>query len=60
MSKIIRTIVFVLVLAGLLGWGMSTLAQAPSVAIDGVAVELQGQALEGVPVSRDQIQPVGH
>lgn len=30
MSKIIRTIAFTLVLAGLLAWGASTVAQVPS------------------------------
>jgi uncharacterized membrane-anchored protein len=60
MNKIIRTFFFLLVLAGLLTWGVSTLAQAPtasSVTTQGIKVE--GKVLEhGQPITRDQIHQV--
>ncbi len=59
MIKITRTIVFLLVLGGLLTWGMSTLAQAPITTSSVNHVQLEGQTLEGVPVSRDLVRPVG-
>jgi hypothetical protein len=56
MSKIIRTIVFLLVLAGLLSWGMLTLAQAP---LTGSSHVLHGQSMEGVPVDPGMARPAG-
>jgi hypothetical protein len=48
MSKIIRTLAFILVLAGLLTWGVSTLAQAPtrSVTTSGVQIVTGGEELQ--------------
>jgi len=48
MSKIIRTLAFILVLAGLLTWGVSTLAQAPtrSITTAGVQVMTGGEELQ--------------
>lgn len=58
MSKISRTIVFLVVLAGLLTWGVSTLAQGPSVApISSQAIVLEGQVMENaVEVPRGQVR----
>jgi hypothetical protein len=60
MSKIIRTLAFILVLGGLLAWGVSTMAKAPTPAATHVTV-LHGQVMEnGIPITRDQIRPVNH
>ena len=61
MNRIIRTIAFILMLAGLLAWGISSMAHGPSVStFSRNATELHGQVMEnGHAVSRDQIRPVG-
>ena len=61
MSKIIRTIAFVIVLGALLTWGVLSLAQGPSLStISDQAVRLQGQVVEnGHEIPRDQIRPFG-
>mgnify|MGYP000083850008 CR=1 FL=1 len=60
MSKIIRTIVFLAVIAGLLSWGMLTLAQAPSMTTTSNVTVLQGQTMEGVPLDPSTARPVGN
>ena len=59
MTKITRTIIFLLVLAGLLTWGVSTLAQGPTVtSVSTKAIVLEGQVMgNGVELSRDQVRP---
>ncbi len=59
MSDIMKKVLFVLVLAGLLTWGVATLAQGPSVSpITRTGVQLEGHVMEdGVPVS-GPFQPV--
>jgi hypothetical protein len=60
MSKIFRTIAFVLVLGALLAWGVMSMAHGPSQnsSVRNINV-LHGRSMEtGVPVSRDQIQRV--
>ena len=59
MSDLMRKVLFMLVLAGLLTWGVATLAQSPSTGtISNSAVELQGQVMDnGQPVSRDAVRP---
>jgi len=61
MNRIIRTIAFILMLAGLLAWGISSMAHGPSVStISRDATELHGRVVEDMhPVSRDQIRTVG-
>ena len=67
MSNIIRKVAFLLVLAGLLTWGVATMAQAPAVnsSVDQISTQTitgtmhEGQEMEnGVEVSRDQIRPM--
>lgn len=59
MNKTIRTFFFLLVLAGLMAWGVSTLAQAPTASISTEGVRIEGKVLEhGQPITRDQIRPV--
>ena len=62
MTKITRTIAFLLVLAGLLTWGVSTLAQGPTASsISTKAFVLEGQEIEtATEVPRDQVRPLGH
>ena len=61
MSKIFRTIAFILVLAGLLAWGVSSLAHGPFVLKIGNGTQMQGRVMEnGREVSPDQIRPFSH
>jgi len=60
MSNIIKKVVFLLVLAGLLTWGVATLAGAPSInaTVSQNGTVLHGQTIEqGVPADRSQIHP---
>ena len=59
MSKISRTIAFIMILAGLLGWAITSMAHGPSMSAMGTAIELHGRVSEnGTPISRDQIHLV--
>jgi len=66
MSNILKKVVFLIVLAGLLTWGVATMAQGPSFTSTAISKQAtmsghQGQALtNGLEVSRDQVTPVGH
>ena len=61
MSKIIKKVLLLLVLAGLLTWGVATLAKSPSVSVSDKAVRLQGQVIEkGVEVQRQNISHAGN
>jgi len=62
MSKIIKKVLLLLVLAGLLTWGVATLAKSPSVStVSDKAVQLQGQVIEkGVEVQRQNISHAGN
>ncbi len=61
MSKIIKKVLLLLVLAGLLTWGVATLAKSPSVSVSDQAIRLQGQVIDqGVEVQRQDISPVGN
>lgn len=58
MSDIMRKVLFMLVLAGLLTWGVATMAQGPSTGtISNSAIELQGQTMEGQEIPRDAVRP---
>jgi hypothetical protein len=59
MSDFMRKVLFMLVLAGLLTWGVATMAQGPSTGtVSNSAIQLQGHVMDnGQPVSRDQIRP---
>jgi hypothetical protein len=63
MSKIIRTIAFTLVLAGLLAWGASTVAQVPSntvnasVGINNVEIV---QSTELTPLESNDLSGIHH
>ena len=60
MSNLIKKVVFLMVLAGLLTWGVATLAGTPSITsnVSDNATVLQGQVIEqGVEVDRSQIHP---
>jgi len=61
MFKIFRTIGIIVVLVGLLAWGVTAFAvNASTSRISDHATRLQGHSMEnGIPVSRDQIRPVG-
>jgi len=59
MSNIIKKVVFLMVLAGLLTWGVATLAGAPSVStnISDNAIVLEGQVIEqGVEADRSNFR----
>ena len=60
MSKIIQKVVFLLVLAGLLTWGVATMAQGPAVNTIGEnAIQMQGQVMEnGIEVSPENLHHV--
>ena len=60
MSDILRKVVFLMVLAGLLTWGVATMAQGPSVSsnVSDTGIQLQGQEIEnGIEVPRDAVRP---
>lgn len=61
MSKLIKILASILVLAGLLTWGVSSLASSwHKSTITDQGIELKGQVMEnGIEVSRDQIRVYG-
>lgn len=60
--SIIRKVLFFLVLAGLLTWGIATMASSPAITAAGMtnsnAVQLEGQVLDGVERSPDSLHHV--
>ena len=57
MTKIIKTIAFLLVLAGLLALGVSTLAKAPTVSGHSRVLVFQGHAeTNGTPITPDMVR----
>ena len=60
MTKILRTLAFVIVLAGLMTWGMVGMAQTPNPVAVGDSVQiLQGQAIENaVPADFSDVKRV--
>ena len=60
MSNILTKLLFLMVLAGLLTWGVATMAQAPAVNTDvsDTAIQLQGQVIEdGREIPREAVRP---
>lgn len=61
--SIIRKVLFLLVLAGLLTWGIATMASSPAITAtsisNGNAVQLEGQAIDnGIERSPDALHHV--
>lgn len=58
MTKIFRTIAFVLVFAGLLAWGVSTLAKGPSFSVSSNATQMHGRVIDNaVEAAPSQLVP---
>jgi hypothetical protein len=57
MTKIIKTIAFLLVLTGLLALGVSTLAKAPTISSHSRVLVIQGHVeTNGTPITPDMVR----